>query len=477
MLGLHSWHFAPWDHFWEPFLKLAPPHAEVKAQMLTASPSSHPQVRSSIATDPTSLSNTSLRLTSMKGRSSTGHPEPPRTCRSSINTPSSVRSHCESGTDNYFNSWYLDSLHRSLISVWIVDFWLTFRGVTFSCGECDKWPLKSKSWPFRDKIPSQFVWIFGNSAALNHLQLFFCSTVCIFAAVPPQLPIFVFFVLSPSHRAKNVCLFYPHRSARVTECLFHRYVFHLSQLGGRWEDEEQDGALSIPRTHTPLLQILSCLQPHFQCLPLCNFGQNICLGFLNLLPFSTFFLYSFLIFFLPSTLFFTQPAISPPFLSFDFIFFPFKILCNLSFLALWCSFSSAIVISSPFSLSCFYLLHIKSFQSFHLLHSCTFQPAGCFRKLCNHSSCDHAFILFLLSSLLFCIFLILLTLFAFMFLPVLCASVSDGEHITPEMDFAVLLLSNHQQPPVFQVLDPVLEVIMGGQVPIGKRRTHMFHEN
>ncbi|TNM90093.1 hypothetical protein fugu_004327 [Takifugu bimaculatus] len=46
-------------------------------------------------------------------------------------------------------------------------------------------------------------------------------------------------------------------------------------------------------------------------------------------------------------------------------------------------------------------------------------------------------------------------------------TVSDGEHLTPEMDFAVLLLSNHQQPPVFQVLDPVLEVIMGGQAPIG----------
>lgn len=93
-----------------------------------------------------------------------------------------------------------------------------------------------------------------------------------------------FSVLSPSHRAKNVCLFYPHRSARVTECLFHRYVFHLSQLGGRWEDEEQDGALSTPRTHTPLLQILSCLQPHFQCLPSCIFGQNICLGFLQSSP-------------------------------------------------------------------------------------------------------------------------------------------------------------------------------------------------
>ncbi|KAM3867993.1 extracellular matrix organizing protein FRAS1 [Diretmus argenteus] len=46
-------------------------------------------------------------------------------------------------------------------------------------------------------------------------------------------------------------------------------------------------------------------------------------------------------------------------------------------------------------------------------------------------------------------------------------TVSDGEHTTPELDFAVLLLSNHQQPPVFQVLDPLLEVSMGGQAAIG----------
>ncbi|CAB1319256.1 unnamed protein product [Coregonus sp. 'balchen'] len=45
--------------------------------------------------------------------------------------------------------------------------------------------------------------------------------------------------------------------------------------------------------------------------------------------------------------------------------------------------------------------------------------------------------------------------------------VSDGEHTTPEMDFAIQLLVNHQQPPVFQILDPVLEVSMGGQTPIG----------
>ncbi|XP_051278840.1 extracellular matrix protein FRAS1 isoform X2 [Dicentrarchus labrax] len=46
-------------------------------------------------------------------------------------------------------------------------------------------------------------------------------------------------------------------------------------------------------------------------------------------------------------------------------------------------------------------------------------------------------------------------------------TVSDGEYTTPELDFAVLLLSNHQQPPVFQVLDPLLEVSMGGQAAIG----------
>lgn len=49
-------------------------------------------------------------------------------------------------------------------------------------------------------------------------------------------------------------------------------------------------------------------------------------------------------------------------------------------------------------------------------------------------------------------------------------AVSDGEHTTPELDFAVLLLSNHQQPPVFQVLDPLLEVSVGGQAAVGKRK-------
>ncbi|CAN9512669.1 unnamed protein product [Ophioblennius macclurei] len=46
-------------------------------------------------------------------------------------------------------------------------------------------------------------------------------------------------------------------------------------------------------------------------------------------------------------------------------------------------------------------------------------------------------------------------------------TVSDEEHTTPELDFAILLLSNHQQPPVFQVLDPLLEVSLGGDTPIG----------
>lgn len=58
----------------------------------------------------------------------------------------------------------------------------------------------------------------------------------------------------------------------------------------------------------------------------------------------------------------------------------------------------------------------------------------------------------------------------FIFFVLLLAPVSDGEHTTPELDFAILLLSNHQQPPVFQVLDPLLEVSMGGQAVIGKKK-------
>ncbi|KAK5909396.1 hypothetical protein CesoFtcFv8_003328 [Champsocephalus esox] len=49
-------------------------------------------------------------------------------------------------------------------------------------------------------------------------------------------------------------------------------------------------------------------------------------------------------------------------------------------------------------------------------------------------------------------------------------TVSDGEHTTPELDFAILLLSNHQQPPVFQILDPLLEVSLGGEANIGGRQ-------
>lgn len=63
---------------------------------------------------------------------------------------------------------------------------------------------------------------------------------------------------------------------------------------------------------------------------------------------------------------------------------------------------------------------------------------------------------------------------------VLClyySSVSDGEYTTPELDFAILLLSNHQQPPVFQVLDPLLEVNMGGQATIGKSRIQIHSTN
>ncbi|XP_023676521.2 extracellular matrix organizing protein FRAS1 isoform X1 [Paramormyrops kingsleyae] len=46
-------------------------------------------------------------------------------------------------------------------------------------------------------------------------------------------------------------------------------------------------------------------------------------------------------------------------------------------------------------------------------------------------------------------------------------TVSDGERTTPPIPFAIHLLANHQQPPVFQILDPVLEVSLGGRAPIG----------
>uniref|UniRef100_A0A8D0CH89 Fraser extracellular matrix complex subunit 1 n=1 Tax=Scleropages formosus TaxID=113540 RepID=A0A8D0CH89_SCLFO len=46
-------------------------------------------------------------------------------------------------------------------------------------------------------------------------------------------------------------------------------------------------------------------------------------------------------------------------------------------------------------------------------------------------------------------------------------TVSDGEHTTPEIQFAIRLLSSHQQPPTFQILDPVLRVSLGGRAPVG----------
>ncbi|KAJ3603631.1 hypothetical protein NHX12_028376, partial [Muraenolepis orangiensis] len=46
-------------------------------------------------------------------------------------------------------------------------------------------------------------------------------------------------------------------------------------------------------------------------------------------------------------------------------------------------------------------------------------------------------------------------------------TVSDGEHTSPELDLSILLLSNHQQPPVFQVLHPQLEVSLGGRASLG----------
>ncbi|CAJ0943980.1 unnamed protein product [Ranitomeya imitator] len=45
-------------------------------------------------------------------------------------------------------------------------------------------------------------------------------------------------------------------------------------------------------------------------------------------------------------------------------------------------------------------------------------------------------------------------------------TVSDGEFTTAEMPFTIHLLSNEQQPPVFQITAPFLEVTQGGRVPI-----------
>lgn len=46
--------------------------------------------------------------------------------------------------------------------------------------------------------------------------------------------------------------------------------------------------------------------------------------------------------------------------------------------------------------------------------------------------------------------------------------VSDGEHTTPEMVFVIHLLSADQQPPVFQITAPLLEVSQGGKATIGE---------
>ncbi|KAG9480616.1 hypothetical protein GDO78_012204, partial [Eleutherodactylus coqui] len=50
-------------------------------------------------------------------------------------------------------------------------------------------------------------------------------------------------------------------------------------------------------------------------------------------------------------------------------------------------------------------------------------------------------------------------------------TVSDGEFTTAEMPFTIHLLSNEQQPPVFQITAPFLEVTQGGRVPIGVQLT------
>ncbi|KAM6269950.1 LOW QUALITY PROTEIN: extracellular matrix organizing protein FRAS1 [Porphyrio hochstetteri] len=46
-------------------------------------------------------------------------------------------------------------------------------------------------------------------------------------------------------------------------------------------------------------------------------------------------------------------------------------------------------------------------------------------------------------------------------------TVSGGEHTTPEMVFVIHLLSAEQQPPVFQITAPFLEVTQGGKATIG----------
>ncbi|XP_061439271.1 extracellular matrix organizing protein FRAS1 isoform X3 [Rhineura floridana] len=50
-------------------------------------------------------------------------------------------------------------------------------------------------------------------------------------------------------------------------------------------------------------------------------------------------------------------------------------------------------------------------------------------------------------------------------------TVSDGEHTSPEMTFTIHLLSTDDQPPLFQITAPVLEVSQGGRATIGIQLT------
>ncbi|XP_062899606.1 extracellular matrix protein FRAS1 isoform X1 [Mobula hypostoma] len=45
--------------------------------------------------------------------------------------------------------------------------------------------------------------------------------------------------------------------------------------------------------------------------------------------------------------------------------------------------------------------------------------------------------------------------------------VSDGEHTSPEMDFTIHLLSTNQQPPIFEISEPFIEVSQGGRATVG----------
>ncbi|XP_078258376.1 extracellular matrix organizing protein FRAS1 isoform X5 [Rhinoraja longicauda] len=46
-------------------------------------------------------------------------------------------------------------------------------------------------------------------------------------------------------------------------------------------------------------------------------------------------------------------------------------------------------------------------------------------------------------------------------------TVSDGEHISPEIEFTIHLLSTNQQPPIFQISEPFIEVSQGGRAAVG----------